>query len=582
MRKFMLSLAAVTALAYAPSLGNDFQAHDDTLLITQNPTAQGLTFDNIGAAFTTFDPELYIPITLLTYQVEYSLFGLNSFDFHLTNLLLHIGSSILLILIVYSIVKDRLGYPEIIALGTGALFALHPLNTEAVAWAAARKDILSGFFFFASLWAYLQIDSRKKWYSISLVLFALGLMSKVSIIILPLILLLVEEFCGRRKGSLKRTAPFFGLSLIFGIVAILGKQQQISELTLVDQGLLLCKSIAFFVWKFIWPSGLTLNYDQYTPITLLRAEFYLAAIFVILLVAIGFLMRKKNKVITMGIAWFLVCLAPSFATFWKNGMIFYASDRYNYIAIVGLCLLVMSLVAPYLHRYKALGAIVCALLIALTMKQSLTWKDTVTTYERSVKLNPRPVLQLNNLGTHYFQTDDIPMALEMYLKALSYDQLMPQILINIGLVQRKEQNDKEALLWFERSTKMTPSNRSVLESDTNGYYFLGTYQEQYGDIEKSFETFEAAVKYAPQFASTHLNLGIMYQKYKRVAEAKSSFLAAVNIDKNSLDARYRLAALQAETGEFVEAIENLEYVVKNDANYEQAAKHLEQLRKMVR
>ena len=91
MRKFMLSLAAVTALAYAPSLGNDFQAHDDTLLITQNPTAQGLTFDNIGAAFTTFDPELYIPITLLTYQVEYSLFGLNSFVFHLTNLLLHIG-----------------------------------------------------------------------------------------------------------------------------------------------------------------------------------------------------------------------------------------------------------------------------------------------------------------------------------------------------------------------------------------------------------------------------------------------------------------------------------------------------------
>jgi 4-amino-4-deoxy-L-arabinose transferase-like glycosyltransferase len=231
MRKSLIIITLVTLLFYVPSLGNDFQAHDDTLLITENPTAQGLSIKNIRAAFSTFDPELYIPMTLITHQIEYSLFGLNPFFFHFTNLLLHIGSSILVTLIAYRLSKDRSRYPEIFAIGTGVLFALHPLNTEAVAWAAARKDILSGFFFFASLWAYLKVDSHKKWYVLSILLFALGLLSKISIVVLPVALLLIEDVRGRRAGSLKRTAPFFGLSLIFGIVAMLGKQHQIIKLT---------------------------------------------------------------------------------------------------------------------------------------------------------------------------------------------------------------------------------------------------------------------------------------------------------------------------------------------------------------
>ena len=573
-------MAALTALAYAPSLGNDFQAHDDTLLITENPTAQGLSFSNIRSAFTTFDPELYIPATLLSYQIEYSLFGLNAFVFHLTNLLLHIGSSIFVVLIAYRLSKDRSRYPEIIAIGTGALFALHPLNTEAIAWAAARKDILSSFFFFASLWAYLKTDTGKKWYGWSLVLFALGLLSKVSIVVLPVLLLLIEEVRGRRAGSLKRTAPFFGLSLVFGIIAMLGKQNQIIKLTMFDQGLLWCKSTAFYIWKFLWPSGLNIVYDQYTPITLVRAEFYLAVLFVALLLTFCILMWKRHKMISVCILWFFICLIPSIATFWKNGIVYYASDRYVYIAVAGLCMLCISLVAKYLHRYKIIGLVLIVGLAFLSMKQSLTWKDTVVTYERAVQYNLRPILPLNNLGTYYFQNEDLAQAKHHYLEALSYNQRIPETLINMALLHRKLFEEKQAMLWFQRSIRLIPDNRIVLENDLNGYYFLGGYYEMYGDAEKAIQMFEAAVEHAPHYPVPHTNLGIMYQKYKRIDEAKTSFATAIQIDKKLLDARYRLAALQAETGDFTSAIENLEYVIKIDSDYEQAQKHLKKLRKM--
>jgi len=582
MRKLVISLATITALAYAPSLGNDFQAHDDTLLITKNPIAQGLTFKNISAAFTTFDPELYIPLTLLSYQIEFSLFGLSPFVFHLTSLLLHIGSAILVMLIAYRLSLDRFREPEIIAIGTGLLFALHPLNVEAVAWAAARKDALSSFFFFASLWAYLKMDSDKKWYRVAIALFGLGLLSKVSIVILPFILLCTDVLRDKTKGSLRRTVPFFGLSLLFGIVALLGKQTQFSELTLLDLALLWCKSVTFALWKFVWPSGLNIVYDQFTPITMVRAEFYLAVALVLLLLTISVLMRKKQKIVPVCITWFLICMLPTMATFWKNGIVFYASDRYSYIAMVGLCLLVMTYAAPYLQRYKAVGAVFVLIFAALTMRQALTWKDTGTTYGRAVEMNPRPILPLNNLGTYYAELGDFVTAREHYDKALALDQRIPQTLANIAKLLRKEGKRTEAAEWFERSIKMIPEERMLLEEDVVGYFFLGEYHEQNGDIEKAIGMFEAAALRAPQYPIPHVNLGIMYQKYRRLEEAKIALSAAVSIDGKLLDARYRLAAVQAETGDFTAAIENLEYVVKKDADYEQAALHLKKLKEMAR
>lgn len=578
--KTMLVIASLTLLTYATSLGNDFQAHDDTLLITKNPTAQGLNTHNIAKAFTTFDPELYIPLTLLTYQTEYSLFGLQPFVFHLTNLLLHIGSAMLVFLIAYRISRNRSDYALHIAAFTSLLFALHPLNTEAVAWAAARKDVLSGFFFFASLWAYLKSDDGGKWYAWSIALFVLGLLSKVSILIAPLVLLMIDDMRTMRTGIWKRMAPFFGASFLFGVIALAGKQLQITELTLLQNILLWCKSAAFYLWKLVWPSGLTIIYNQDTLPTIGNPEFFLPLLFVFALIALACVAYRKHPAISFGIGWYLAALLPSFATFWKNGFLFTASDRYAYIAMVGIVFALMYSIVPRLRFQNAIFGILACVLLILTMQQSLTWKDTPTLYKRSIALNARPVLQLNNLGTYYADIDDYETARNLYDQALEYDQRVPQTLANIAKLLRTEGKHTEAAEWFTRSINMIPSERMLLEEDLTGYFFLGEYYELRGDIDASIAQFEAAADRAPQYALPHLNLGIMYQKYRRVEEAKVALQHAVDIDGSLLDARYRLAALQAETGDFADAIQNLEAVVRIDANYQEAARHLENLKAM--
>lgn len=572
----MVGIALVTFIAYAPSLSNDFQAHDDTLLITRNAAAQGLSVTNIQTAFTTFDPELYIPLTLLSYQIEYSLFGLNPTVFHVTSLLLHIGSAILVLRITYRLVLDRSKHALWIATLTAGLFALHPLNTEAVAWAAARKDVLSSFFFFASLWAYLKIEDAKKWYGISIALFAIALLSKVSVIMLPVLLLLVDDFRGRRAGWPKRIAPFAALSVLFGAVALIGKQNQINALSLLEQLLLWCKSAATYVLHFVWPQGLTITYDQYAPVSIMRPEFFLSVLAVAAILGFAFFICRKRKFVSVALLWFLVCLLPSFATFWKNGFVFYASDRYAYIAIVGLCVLA----ATVLSRSKIFSGIVGVLLLVLCMQQSLTWKTTVTLYERAIALNEQPVLQLNNLGTYYFEQGDAETAMKLYNDAILYKEV-PQTLINIGKLERQRGNLADSAEWFERSIEVLPENRPLTEEDIQGYFFLGEYYDLKNDPQKAIELFEEAAQRAPQFASSHENLAIMYHKYKRLPEAMASLQRAIAIDKKNLSTRYRLAAIASETGEFAIAIPQLEYIVKHDPNYEQAAVHLERLRQIM-
>src|SRR3989344_3646014 len=179
MRRYVLSslgIALLIGTVYGRAvLQNDFVTWDDGLLITENPIIQDISWENVKAAFTTYDPELYIPLTFLTYQMDYAVWGMRPFGFHLTNLILHTGNAILVFWLMTLLLKNfqRTSNNQItnniitrtpgnvwIALAVALLWSLHPLNTEAVAWASARKDLLSGFFFLLSVCGYLQWRAR--------------------------------------------------------------------------------------------------------------------------------------------------------------------------------------------------------------------------------------------------------------------------------------------------------------------------------------------------------------------------------------------------------------------------------------
>src|SRR3989344_8562337 len=242
-------LVLITFCIYLPSvLTNDFVHLDDALLITRNPAVQQISFWSLKEIFTTFDPELYVPLTLFTYQIEHAMFGLNPVVFHLTNLILHVANAVLVFWILFVLSQKR----RIAFLGA-MLFALHPIRTEAVVWAAARKDVLSAFFFLGSFLPFLlhRRDHVQKFYRWSIALFFLGLLSKVSILMMPILLFLLD-WKDRRpltRASIQEKIPYLALSVLFGIVAIVGKTQNLASTDLLTTLLLMSKSILHYLWK---------------------------------------------------------------------------------------------------------------------------------------------------------------------------------------------------------------------------------------------------------------------------------------------------------------------------------------------
>ncbi|NOS68019.1 MAG: phospholipid carrier-dependent glycosyltransferase, partial [Candidatus Peribacteraceae bacterium] len=242
---FIAGIVVLLAIIYGRSLFNDFVFWDDPDLILDNPFIRGLTPQNVVHAFSTYDPDLYVPLTTVSYQVNYVLGGLQPFIYHLTNLLLHAGSSILV-----GWIALRLSGKKSIALVTALLFAVHPVNVETVAWVSARKDVLSGFFFLLSLGSFLRwrTDDDRRWYVLALASFLFGLLSKVSILGLPFLLLLSDWHASRKftKNSLLSSLPFFLLSIVFGYVAVFGKLWGTSSLWV--KFLVVMQLTAFSLW----------------------------------------------------------------------------------------------------------------------------------------------------------------------------------------------------------------------------------------------------------------------------------------------------------------------------------------------
>ena len=341
---FLLGLAAVFLLpwlAFSRSLVQDFAAIDDAFLIINNPTVHGVTLSHLKLAFTTFDPELYIPITLLSFQLDWLLGGGSAFVFHLTNLILHSVNAVLVAVLMNVLLRGN-NHAKGMALSAALLFAVHPLHTEAVVWAAGRKDLLSMFFFLVSalLFLHTSISPKKQkiMYILSIVAFILGLLSKVLIATLPAILLMYFVLMPRQT-SVRRTilklSPFFLLSAVFLFVAMFGKERILTSSSLLDTVLMAQKSAFFYLQKLTVPTRLTVIYPFQRMITVLAPEFFLPLLINLGLLWIAFWQRRTRPLVSFGILFYFVTLAPTFFNFHKGDLLFFAVDRYAYIPSLG-------------------------------------------------------------------------------------------------------------------------------------------------------------------------------------------------------------------------------------------------------
>lgn len=542
-------------VVYGRSLTNDFVRWDDGMLIYENPAVREMSPWSMKRIFTTYDPELYIPATFITYQIDYKIWGANPFGYHLTSLLLHIGNAILVAWLAFLLLRHRW-----VALLCGLLFLLHPLHTEAVSWASGRKDVLSTLFFLSSLIAYLryQEEEERRLYIWSLVFFALGLMSKVMVITLPAILLLVD-WRNRRAWTamIKDKLPYVGLSILFGIIAIFGKTAVVASSTLSQKILMACKSTVFYLQAIAWPSKLSLLYPYVGEITFASPDFYVPVLVVAAMVLIAVFASIRWRDVTLAIVFYLLTLVPTFINFAKGGEldIYFASDRYAYIPSIGMFYLFCFLLAALLHAKRhweravqAVGAAIVVVLGVAAYRQSLVWRDTESLFANVLAYYPDSShVAHNNLGNMHRLRGEIDKSIEEYKQAISI-RPHAKTYSNLGAAYRKQGRMQEALAAYREALKVDP--KSAL-----AHIGLGIIYVEQGNAAQAEAEYKEGLRYDPTEEIGWTNLGVLYTNQNRFNEAVDAYRRALAVNPYFADAQYNLGVALSKKGDIDGAID---------------------------
>jgi len=588
-RGLLLGLAvviALTALVYASSLRNGFVDFDDGNLIFRNPAVQELSPRTLRYVFTSYDPELYIPLTFVSYQVEHALFGANPAVVHFTNLLLHLGNILLVALIIFRFTGRRW-----LAVLCAAAFALHPINAEAVLWASARKDLLSTFFFLGSIAFYLSYRDHggtlRYWGSVFL--FLLSLLAKVSVAPLPLILLLVDWAEGdRMRSQWKDKIPFFLLSLLFVAVAIVGKMRVLQSSGAWTNAILGAKSTAFYLRQIFFPLDFSALYPQAPLATLSFISFLPAIAVVTVLVASVPFLARRERFLAWCVLFFLLMLLPSFTNFQRHGFLFFASDRYAYVPSIGVFLFSGFLVEKIVRRWPrgrlpVLGGVLfCLCFCAVqTFRQTAVWYSTETLFNQVLRLYPESAFAHNNLGTALEAKKDTEGALREYERAVALDSSFILPRYNIANITLRRGGDEQVEKLFKDAITTVYGKKYRISDDLIVFSAFSRFLEAKGENDAALRVLELAAKLMPLEPEARYNLGMKYHERGRLSEALRELEAAERIQPRHALLQYHLAAIYAGQGRLPEAKKALEMALRLDPSNEDARKHLANIRSLM-
>jgi len=525
---------------YGASLHHPFVELDDSVLIYENPASQSFTWKNVKTVFTTYDPELYIPLTLLTFQFDNLIGGGQPFVFHLHSLFYHILNAWLMLVLLWMLTQSRMASGI-----AAAIFLVHPLHVEAVLWASARKDVLSSAFFLGSIILYLcSIRSKNRAaYFLSLLMFILGLLAKVSIIGLPVILLLIDWLEKRNfdKKCWIEKIPFFIIALVFGLIALHGKSH-FSSLPFSTLALIGAKDIIASLQHFFWPLELTPIYAWKDPITIRSAAFFLPLIATLFLLIGSAFSLWRRSFIGGGILFFLVMLAPSFFNLIKGHDYYFTSDRYAYLPSIGILLILVTILTYLHHRFTGqkiflplLGSVFMPIVFGLsflTLRQAAIWKNSETLSAHAAAQSPQSRV------AHMWH----------------------------GNALRDGGKFEEAILAYDAAL--------LLGNDEQIHYNKALTLESIGDIDAAQISYEHAVLIRPSYALAWINLGRLFHAKGNLPRAHEAFEKARSADPTMAMAAYNLGVVQAEEGSYEAAIASYQAALKNNASLHDARVNL--------
>ena len=533
-----------TLALYNPVNRHPFVNYDDDRYITENPHVHnGLTWRTITWAFTATEQGNWHPLTWLSHALDYQLFHQNPAGHHFTSLLIHAANAVLLFLFLMYATR-RLGPSLFVA----ALFALHPINVESVAWVAERKNVLCTFFFFATLIAYCWYARQPDWrrYLVFAGLFLLGLMSKPMVITLPFVLLLLDYWpLGRiRGGHADATAaplsklvveklPLIALSAASAVITMQaqragGAMRSTAQFSLAVRLENAVMAYAMYLWKMIWPSHLSPIYPHPGD-SLAGWQVGTSALVLLAMTAVALKFRARRYLLT-GWLWFLGTLVPVIGLVQVGDQAM--ADRYAYIPLVGIFIMIAWGIAD-LADSKQIGLVVrvipaACVLLALsfaTNRQLGYWSSNYDLWTHAVAVTGRNFIAQDNLGGALLWLGKTDEAYLHFQAAAEINPLDPMSRSNLGAYLQEHGHMAEAIEKYNRVITLT-SDPGLLAAT---YANLGAAYRKLGEDEKARTSYDQALQLNPNQYNVYLGLGELLEKQSRLDDAISNYSKAVEL-----------------------------------------------------
>ena len=569
--RWSLVLFAATFVAYLPVWRAGF-IWDDDFYVTDNPTLRTLDglrqiWFQIGAV-----PQYY-PLVHTSFWIEYHLWGLNPLGYHLVNVFLHGLAAVLLAKLLL-----RLRIPG--AWLAAAIFALHPVGVESVAWVTERKNVLSAVFYFASALAYFNFldrpeadksaGRRRRWYAAALVLFVAALLSKTVACSLPVALLLVLwwKTGWLRVRDVGPLLPFFAVGVSLGLLTAwmerhhVGAEGAAWSWTFVERCLIAGRALWFYAGKLIWPANLSFIYPLWRINLAVWWQWLFPAAAIGLVAGLWFARRRIGRGPLAAVLFFVATLGPALGFINVYPMRFsFVADHFQYTASIGLITLAAAGISTQASRLPGAQAVrlsmvvVPAALAALTWQQCTIYINQETLWRNTIARNPDCYIAHNNLGHLLSQDGNLDEALEHFRKTVELEPDDPQTYFNVGTVLIDAKQPGQAIPLFQKTLEIKPSFSEAMGS-------LGLALFRNGQTNEAIVYYQKALQVNPSDVRAHINLAAAYDAQGQLDEAIVQSREAVEVDPGNVRAHDNLAHLYFRTGKPDDAINELEKIVE--------------------
>ncbi len=578
------ALILSTLLVFRQVRSFEFTTYDDNLYVSDNQhVLNGLTQDGIIWAFTTGHTGYWHPLTWLSLMLDCQLFGPNSGRIHLVNLLIHIANTLLL----FTVLK-KMTYSLWPSAFVAAAFALHPMHVESVAWIAERKDVLSALFWLLTMLAYLSYVRRRGAfrYALTVVLFALGLMTKPMLVSLPFVLLLLDYWpLGRFAASqavataaiadrrrilyriIAEKIPFLALAAVSSVITFIvqkssGAVTDINTLSLQSRVANAFLSYTRYIGKMFRPENMAVFY----PRDIERFSFWQIAMCAILLLGISVFVicfGRKQKYLFVGWFWFVGTLIPVIGLVQVGGQSY--ADRYTYIPYIGLFIMIAwglpEVLLKWPQRKLTIGISMVIVLTALGIcayRQVSYWKNSFTVFTHALEVTQNNYIAYCSLGVAYGELGRYQEAIDAYNQAIKINPDYAEAHYNLGVAYVTVGRYQEAIEASKQAIRVKPDY-------SEAYNNLGVAYSTVGRRQDEIESYKQAIRIKPDYAGAHYNLGFAYGELGRWQEAIESFKQAIRIKPGYAEAHLGLGVAYLEAGDKDSAVEEYKILKAMDA-----------------